>query len=84
MPCRVYPSNFDLSHDAFGSMAMAREIQTLKSLRDGLTDAYCVFHSVHWTRLLETKSRALGEIDFIVMNRAGELLLIEQKTGDLI
>ena len=84
MPCRVYPSDFDLGHDAIGSMAMAREIQTLTALQNGLTNAYCVFHSVHWTRLLETKSRALGEIDFVVMNRAGELLLIEQKTGDLI
>lgn len=85
MPCRIYPSDFELpTTEGAVSLALAREIQTLKVLQQGLSDAYCVFHSVHWTRLLENKSRALGEIDFIVMNRSGELLLIEQKTGGLI
>ncbi|BET26529.1 AAA domain-containing protein [Limnobacter thiooxidans] len=84
MVCRVFPSDFELNQSAITSAAMAREIQTLKTLQNGLSDSYSVFHSVHWTRVLDSKSRALGEIDFIVMNRSGELLLIEQKTGPLL
>ena len=84
MPCRIFPSDFELNQDAQSSVALSREIQTLRTMASGLTEAYCVFHSVHWTRLIDPKSRALGEIDFVVMNRAGELLLIEQKTGPLI
>jgi Holliday junction resolvase-like predicted endonuclease len=34
-----------------------------------------VFHDVHWTHF--------GEIDFIVLNRAGAVLFIEQKNGTL-
>ena len=83
MVCRVFPSDFELSLDAQSPSSLIREIDTLKILANGLSDAYCVFHSVHWTRALDPKSRSLGEIDFIVMNRAGELLLIEQKTGPL-
>lgn len=80
MPCRIFPSDlyaFD------NSPSLHRELDTLRTLQQGLSQGYCVFHSVHWTRALNPKSMALGEIDFVVMNRAGELLLIEQKTGPL-
>lgn len=41
-----------------------------------------MFHSVHWTR--EYKGGAVfGEADFIVLDRAGEALVIEQKNGRL-
>lgn len=83
MACRVFPSDYELSLDAQSPSALMREIDTLRTLANGLSDGYCVFHSVHWTRAIDPKSRTLGEIDFIVMNRAGELLLIEQKTGPL-
>jgi hypothetical protein len=60
---------------AFGSAA---EILTLKRLRDGLSAEYSVFHSIHWASASSSGS-VYGEIDFIVANRYGKLLVIEQK-----
>ncbi len=62
--------------------AAAREIETLALLSAQLPDAYTVFHAVHWTNL-ERGFAVYGEIDFVVANRAGDLLLIEQKSGYL-
>jgi hypothetical protein len=76
---RIIPS--DLSRLAL-SGAHEPEIQTLADLRDALPDAYTVFHGVHWTR--QYKGRTLyGEIDFVVLNAAGQVLCIEQKNGRL-
>ncbi|MEW5789203.1 MAG: ATP-binding domain-containing protein [Pseudomonadota bacterium] len=62
--------------------AARREIETLEHLSRGLTDDYTVYHGVHWSNL--ERGHALhGEIDFVVVNRAGALLLIEQKSGFL-
>jgi hypothetical protein len=60
----------------------AREIETLSRLAEALPDAYTVYHAVHWTRL-EQGYALFGEIDFVVVNQAGDLLLIEQKSGFL-
>ena len=58
------------------------ELDTLHRLQAELPDDYTVFHSVHWAR--STKSYTeVGEVDFVVMNRDGRTLLIEQKMGDL-
>lgn len=62
--------------------AAAREIETLATLAAALPDAYTVYHAVHWTRL-EHGYSVYGEIDFVVVNQAGALLLIEQKSGFL-
>lgn len=62
--------------------AAAREIETLARLGDALPDAYTVYHAVHWTNL-ERGFSVYGEIDFVVVNQAGDLLLIEQKSGFL-
>lgn len=62
--------------------AAAREIETLARLEAGLPAGYTVYHAVHWTNL-ERGFSAYGEIDFVVVNRAGDLLLIEQKSGFL-
>lgn len=62
--------------------AALREIETLKLLVAALPDSYTIYHSVHWT-LLEHGSGVHGEIDFVVVNRSGDLLLIEQKCGFL-
>ena len=76
---RIVPS--DLTRLAL-SGAHEPEIATLAILRDALPDDYTVFHGVHWTR--QYKGRTLyGEIDFVVMNRAGSVLCIEQKNGRL-
>ncbi len=63
--------------------AAAREIETLVVLAEGLPEAYTVYHAVHWTHL-EHGFSVYGEIDFVVVNAAGDLLLIEQKSGFLM
>lgn len=63
--------------------AAAREIETLAILAEGLPADYTVYHAVHWTHL-EHGFSVYGEIDFVVVNAAGDLLLIEQKSGFLI
>jgi hypothetical protein len=61
---------------------VAAELETLDLLRRRLPAAYSVFHGVHWT--LGDQSRpAFGEADFIVVNEAGDVLVIEQKRGAL-
>ena len=59
-----------------------RELETLGVLARDLPDDYTVYHAVHWTNL-ERLHAIHGEIDFVVVNRAGDLLLIEQKSGML-
>ena len=56
------------------------ELTTLADLKKSLPSDYTVFHGVHWTREYASNT-AFGEIDFIVINRAGDVLVIEQKNG---
>ena len=58
------------------------ESATLSSLKR-LGPAFTVYHGVHWTRT-RANGAAFGEIDFVVVNRAGDVLVIEQKNGSLI
>jgi hypothetical protein len=60
--------------------AAQREIETLGVLAAGLPDSYTVFHAVHWTNL-ERGYAIFGEADFAIVNRAGDILIIEQKSG---
>jgi len=62
--------------------AAQREIETLAILADGLPDEYTVYHAEHWTNV-EQRYALYGEIDFAIVNQAGDLLLIEQKSGFL-
>lgn len=62
--------------------AAQREIETLAQLAAQLPDAYTVYHGVHWTRVNQGHA-LVGEIDFAIVNPAGNLLLIEQKSGFL-
>lgn len=62
--------------------AALREIETLAFLAEALPEDYTVYHAVHWTNL-ERGFALYGEIDFAVVNRAGDLLLVEQKSGFL-
>ncbi len=62
--------------------AAQREIETLALLAEGLPDDYSVYHAVHWTGM-DGRYAIYGEIDFAVVNLAGDLLLIEQKSGFL-
>ena len=60
-----------------------REIETLEVLARELPDEYRVFHGVHWTRI-KYRFTIFGEVDFAVVAPSGRLLLIEQKSGDLL
>lgn len=62
--------------------AEQREIETLAQLAENLPDTYTVYHGVHWTRVNQGHA-LVGEIDFAIVNPAGNLLLIEQKSGYL-
>ena len=62
--------------------AAQREIETLAQLATDLPDTYTVYHGVHWTRVNQGHA-LVGEIDFAIVNPAGNLLLIEQKSGYL-
>jgi hypothetical protein len=54
------------------------EHATLNRLAVALSAEYTVFHGIHWARI-DQANPVYGEIDFIVMNRHGRLLAIEQK-----
>jgi len=58
----------------------AREIETLELLEQRLPGEYTVYHGVHWARAGESAS-IYGEIDFIVVDRVGRAIAIEQKNG---
>jgi hypothetical protein len=56
------------------------EVDTLRRLRDELPESFSVYHGIHWTR--EFSGYCLfGEIDFVVVNPIGHILVIEQKNG---
>src|SRR5690606_17874535 len=58
----------------------AREIETLMALAQQLSSEFTVYHGVHWARA-EGRRTVYGEIDFIVVDRLGRALAIEQKNG---
>ena len=58
------------------------ELETLHVLKRELASDYIVFHGVHWTR--EYAGHTIyGEVDFVIVNLSGDVLLIEQKNGRL-
>jgi hypothetical protein len=59
-----------------------RHHETLALMAGGLSDDFTVYHAVHWTTI-ERGFAVIDNIDFVVVNRLGDLLLIEQKTGFL-
>jgi hypothetical protein len=59
-----------------------RHHETLALMAAGLSDDFTVYHAVHWTTI-ERGFSVIDAIDFVVVNRIGDLLLIEQKTGFL-
>jgi hypothetical protein len=58
------------------------ELDLLQTLERGLPDAYTLFHSVDWSRGAEAQEQH-GEIDIVVVNLAGDLLLMEVKSGNV-
>jgi hypothetical protein len=76
---RILPDDTDAARAR--GIALA-ELDTLDLLAAGLSDEFTVFHGVHWARADDGGS-VYGEIDFLVMNRHGRVLAIEQKNGRL-
>jgi hypothetical protein len=75
----IIPS--DITQLALGG-GHAGELETLQLLKLKLPSDYTVFHGVHWSREYAGYT-VYGEVDFVVINRSGEVLLIEQKNGRL-
>lgn len=72
----------DISSDVTNRLGFRREVDVLQLLQRTLPDGYEIFHGVDWHSLHEGKD-CHGEIDFVVMNRSGSLLLVEVKAGEL-
>jgi hypothetical protein len=62
--------------------AESAELATLIHLAGILPDTYSIFHNVRWMDGSVRRHR-FGEADFLVVNQAGAVLLIEQKNGAL-
>jgi len=75
----IIPS--DISRLALSGSHLS-ELETLRTLKTALSNDYTIFHGVHWTREYHGWTH-FGEIDFVVLNRSGDLLFIEQKNGVL-
>lgn len=56
------------------------ELDLLRTLELGLSNAYTLFHSVDWSRGTAEHEQH-GEIDIVVVNLAGDVLLMEVKSG---
>ncbi len=58
------------------------ELDLLQTLERGLSDAYTLFHSVDWSRGIGSGEQQ-GEIDIVVLNQGGDVLLMEVKAGSV-
>ncbi len=54
----------------------------LSRLAHGLSDAFELFHSVDWTQAESIGDRH-GELDIVVVNSAGDVAILEVKSGAL-
>lgn len=84
---RILPDGWrELAGSAAGAALLPasaqRHRETLELFSRGLPDDYTVYHAVHWSTV-ERGYSVYGEIDFVIVNRQGDLLLIEQETGFL-
>ena len=70
------------SHSHASTVGEYAELELLKTLEVGLSDAYTLFHSVDWSRGIGLQEQH-GEIDIVVVNQAGDVLLMEVKAGDV-
>lgn len=58
------------------------ELDVLRRLADGLSDDFHLFHSVHWS-VSGAQGDAHGQLDVVVVNRAGDVAVLEIKAGAL-
>ena len=76
---RIHP---DARTHGTANAATGPELDTLELLRRELPDDYTVFHSIRWSNAWRGIP-VFGEIDFVVVNQSGDVLVIEQKNGVL-
>lgn len=76
---RIIPPDFNTPGH---SGLQESERQTLEYLADALPYNFTVFSNVLWSRSHAHNTR-FGEIDFVVVSPAGQLIVIEQKSGGL-
>lgn len=74
---RIVPS--DITRPALAGRHSG-ELTTLAHLKKALPDDYTLLHGVHWSREY-AKWTHFGEVDFVIVNQGGDVLLIEQKNG---
>jgi hypothetical protein len=72
---RLFPDDIQVADT---ERRYSSELATLLRLKDELSDQYCIFHGVHWTKV-EDEATVYGEIDFLIVNTYGKILAIEQK-----
>ena len=72
---RLFPQDFNAVEN---ERRFSGELATLLRLKEELSDQYCIFHGVHWTKI-EEDAAVYGEIDFLILNPYGKILAIEQK-----
>jgi hypothetical protein len=71
-----------LHHTSAMNAGEYQELELLQTLERGLSDAYTLFHSVDWSRSIGAQEQH-GEVDIVVVNQTGDVLLIEVKSGDV-
>jgi hypothetical protein len=76
---RLVPSLPNYGNSRTGLKA---EFKVLKILELGLPSVYTLFHSTGWS-LGPKKSDVRGEADIIAVNQAGDILLMEVKSGSV-
>ena len=76
---RLFPC---MPHTRVANAGYFREMDVLERLQQSLPAGYEIFHNVDWHSLHEGEDRH-GEIDLVVMNLAGDLLLVEVKAGQV-
>ena len=69
-----FPLNKPLSAGGY------RERDILRTLEEGLPDAFDIFHSLSWSAMHEGE-QGFGEYDVVVVSPGGQLLLVEVKAG---
>lgn len=72
---RLFPEDLEVIEN---DRRFSGELATLMRLKEALSDQYCIFHGVHWTKI-ENDAAVYGEIDFLILNPYGKILAIEQK-----
>ena len=79
---RAWPDSAPLPPHWELNIGVYAEPGLLQTLELGLSSAYTLFHSVDWSKGAGEKDQH-GEIDIVVVNQTGDVLLIEVKVASV-